>query len=144
MSGYMKIRATRVGREIILYKVVETIREAQFYKPRIVRLADRVVGYFTWVIISLGALTALYWSTYVGDIAKAVFFVATVFATACPCAIGIAIPMTASIAVLATSRKGIVIMRADIFDRALETSVVLFDKTGTLTTGAPFVKKSCF
>jgi len=139
-----KVRATRVGRETILYRIVETIREAQFYKPRIVRLADKIVGYFTWAVIGLGIATALYWSIYVGDASKAILFVAAVFATACPCAIGIAIPMAVSIAVLATSRKGIVIRRGDAFDRVLETSVVLFDKTGTLTIGSPAVKDIVF
>jgi len=133
-----------VGRETILYRIVETIREAQFYKPRIVRLADKIVGYFTWAVIGLGIATALYWSIYVGDASKAILFVAAVFATACPCAIGIAIPMAVSIAVLATSRKGIVIRRGDAFDRVLETSVVLFDKTGTLTIGSPAVKDIVF
>jgi len=144
VTGYLRVRATRVGRETILYRIVETIREAQFYKPRIVRLADKIVGYFTWAVIGLGIATALYWSIYVGDASKAILFVAAVFATACPCAIGIAIPMAVSIAVLATSRKGIVIRRGDAFDRVLETSVVLFDKTGTLTIGSPAVKDIVF
>ncbi|MEL9941070.1 MAG: heavy metal translocating P-type ATPase, partial [Ignisphaera sp.] len=144
VSGYLRVRATRVGNETILYRIVETIREAQFYKPRIVRLADKIVGYFTWVVIGLGIATALYWSIYVGDVSKAILFVAAVFATACPCGIGIAIPMAVSIAVLATARKGIVIRRGDVFDRVLETSVVLFDKTGTLTIGSPAVKEIVF
>ncbi|MEM0341723.1 heavy metal translocating P-type ATPase [Desulfurococcus sp.] len=141
VSGYMRIRATRVGRETILYKIVETIREAQFYKPKIVRLADKIVGYFTLAVIGIVAATATYWSIYAGDVSKAVLFVAAVFATACPCAIGIAIPMAVSVAVLTASRRGIVIRRGDVFDRVLEASVAVFDKTGTLTTGSPAVRR---
>jgi len=140
VSGYLRVRATRVGRETMLYRIIETIREAQFYKPKALRVADKFVGVFTWLVIALGISVLLYWGIIVSDFAKAIMFTATVFATACPCAIGIAVPMAVSIAVVAASRKGVVIRRGDVFDRLLEASTIIFDKTGTLTIGKPHVE----
>ncbi|MEM1721394.1 MAG: heavy metal translocating P-type ATPase [Ignisphaera sp.] len=140
VSGYMKIRATRVGKETMISSIIETVREAQFTKPRVQIIADRIVGLLTWLIIFLSIATALYWSLIVGDFSRAVTFSASVLAVACPCPLGIAIPMVVAIAAYKATRIGILIRRGDFFERLLMVSTVVVDKTGTLTYGKPRVE----
>lgn len=140
-SGYLKIRVTRATRDTVLYHIVETVREAQFYKPKVMRIADRVVGLLTWVVIAIAVSTLVYWWFFVGEPTLALMFSATVLAVACPCALGIAIPMVVSIAVLRAAKNGLMIRRGDAFERATEVSTLLFDKTGTLTVGKHSIRK---
>ncbi len=139
-SGYVRVRVTRAARDTVLYHIVETVREAQFYKPRIMRVADRIVGAFVWAVIAIASLALIYWWLATGDGALALMIAASVLAIACPCALGIAVPMAVSIAVLRAARSGILVRRGDAFERANEVDVVIFDKTGTLTVGKPSVK----
>ncbi|MEM4563933.1 MAG: heavy metal translocating P-type ATPase [Desulfurococcaceae archaeon] len=138
-SGYLKIRVTRATRDTVLYYIIETVREAQFYKPKIMRIADRVVGLLTWAVIAIAVFTLVYWWLLKHELALALMFSAAVLAIACPCALGISIPMAVSIAVLRAAKSGLLIRRGDVFERAIEVSTVLFDKTGTLTLGKPSI-----
>ncbi len=140
VSGYLKVRVTRASRDTVLYYIIETVREAQFYKPKVMRIADRVVGMLTWAVIAVAVLTLTYWWFIAGETTLALMFSAAVLAVACPCALGIAIPMVISIAVLRAAKNGLLIRRGEVFERATEVSTVLFDKTGTLTTGKPSVR----
>jgi len=138
-SGYLKVRVTRATRDTVLYYIIETVREAQFYKPKIMRIADRVVGLLTWAVIAIAVFTLVYWWLLKHELALALMFSAAVLAVACPCALGISIPMAVSIAVLRAAKSGLLIRRGDVFERAIEVSTVLFDKTGTLTLGKPSI-----
>ncbi|MEM1750438.1 MAG: heavy metal translocating P-type ATPase [Desulfurococcaceae archaeon] len=138
-SGYLKIRVTRATRDTVLHYIIETVREAQFYKPKIMRIADRVVGLLTWAVIAIAVFTLVYWWLLKHELALALMFSAAVLAIACPCALGISIPMAVSIAVLRAAKSGLLIRRGDVFERAIEVSTVLFDKTGTLTLGKPSI-----
>ncbi len=139
-SGYLRVRTTRASRDTALYYIVETVREAQFYKPRVVRLADKTVGLLTWAVVAVASLTLVYWWAVAGEPALALTFAAAVLAVACPCALGIAVPMVVSIAVLRAARSGILMRRGDAFERATEVGTVVLDKTGTLTLGRPSVR----
>ncbi len=141
-SGYLRIRVTRTSKNTTLYQIIETVREAQFHKPEIMRIADKIVGLLTWGVIAVAALTLTYWWLVAGEAALALTFSAAVLAIACPCALGIAVPMVISIAVLRATRNGILVRRGDVFERASEVRLVLFDKTGTLTAGKPALKKT--
>ncbi|MEM2452321.1 MAG: heavy metal translocating P-type ATPase [Candidatus Methanomethylicia archaeon] len=140
-SGFLRIRTTRVGRDTLLSYIIETVREAQFYKPKIARLADGIVGVFTYGVMLIALTTFLYWWFIIGEYSMAVLFSASVLAIACPCALGIAIPMVVSFAVIKASRIGLLIRRGDVFERILEVDTILFDKTGTLTIGKPVFKE---
>lgn len=137
VSGYMKVRATRVGGETVFSQVVEAVQEAELAKPGVVRVADRVVGYFTWLILAISLATFTYWLVTTGSPGTAVFFASAVLVVACPCALGIAVPMVVSASVVKLLRKGLVVRRGDVFERLLNTRVVLLDKTGTITHGKP-------
>lgn len=140
VNGFIKVRATRVGNDTVLFHVVETVKTAQLHKPRVLGVADRLVGLFTWLVILLGLVTALYWGLVKGSHGLAALFTATLFVAACPCALGIAIPLVASFSIIKAAKMGLLIKRGDVFERVREAKVVLFDKTGTLTEGKPVVK----
>uniref|UniRef100_A0A7C4BAI8 Heavy metal translocating P-type ATPase n=1 Tax=Thermofilum pendens TaxID=2269 RepID=A0A7C4BAI8_THEPE len=142
ISGFLKVRATRVGRDTSLAHIVEAVREAQFYKPRFQRLADRVVGYLTWAVVALSAAVFLYWATLGGaSINEAALFAASVLAVTCPCPLGIAVPLVVAIATINAARLGVLVRRGDVFERVLAVDTVIFDKTGTLTVGRPAVQE---
>lgn len=139
-SGFIRIRTTRVGKDTLLSYIIETVKETQFYKPKIARLADGIVGLFTYGVMAIALITFLYWWFIVGESSMAVLFTASILAVACPCALGIAIPMVVSFAVIKASKRGLLIRRGDVFERILEVDTILFDKTGTLTIGKPVFK----
>ncbi len=138
-SGYLRVRATRVGDETLIAHVIESVREAESLKPRLARLADRLVGYFTWVVLVIALVTLTYWWVVGGNAQLAVMFMAAVLTVACPCALGIATPLVISIAVLKSSRTGLLVRAGEVFEKALNSDTVVFDKTGTLTVGKPRV-----
>lgn len=140
VSGYLKVRVTRVSRDTVLSHIVETVKESLFTKPRIQVVADRIVGYMTWVVIVLSLITFIYWFTR-DSIEKAVLFMASVLAVTCPCPLGIAIPMVYAIAVYRLTKLGLLIRRGDVFEKAIAIDTAIFDKTGTLTIGKPSVDK---
>ncbi|ADM28162.1 heavy metal translocating P-type ATPase [Ignisphaera aggregans DSM 17230] len=144
-SGYIKVRATRIGSETLLSQIVEFIREAQTSKPSIQRFADRVVGYLTWLVIAISIATFLYWM-YLGGVGieKAIMFTASVLAVTCPCPLGIAIPMVIAIAIVKAVNIGVMVRASDVFERIEKISMVMFDKTGTLTIGKPIVEEVVF
>ena len=140
VSGYLKVRVTRVSRDTVLSHIVETVKESLFTKPRIQVVADRIVGYMTWVVIVLSLITFIYWFTR-DSIEKAVLFMASVLAVTCPCPLGIAIPMIYAIAVYRLTKLGLLVRRGDVFEKALAIDTAIFDKTGTLAIGKPSVDK---
>ncbi|MGC8975594.1 MAG: heavy metal translocating P-type ATPase, partial [Thermoprotei archaeon] len=77
-SGYLRVRATRVGSETLVAYVIETVREVESLKPRLARLADKIVGYFTWVVIAIALVTLVYWSFIAKNPQLGVMFKATV------------------------------------------------------------------
>ncbi|MEN2999136.1 MAG: heavy metal translocating P-type ATPase [Acidilobaceae archaeon] len=140
VQGYLLLRATRVGGETSLAYIIRAVREAQFYKPEVQRLADLVVGRLTWAVILLSLLTFTYWY-FVRDIgaARALLFSVAVLVVTCPCPLGIAVPMVISLSSVKALKMGMLLRRGDLFERLLGVKVVVLDKTGTLTIGFPKV-----
>lgn len=137
VKGYLRVSATRVGRDTSLAYIIEVVRESQFRKPGFQRVADRVVGALTWVVIALSAATFAYWRLSGADPATAAMFAAAVLAVACPCPLGIAVPLVAAIAAIKAAQVGVLVKGGDVFERVLKADTVVFDKTGTLTSGSP-------
>jgi len=140
ISGYIKVRVTRVSKDTVFSHIIEIVKEASFIKPKTQLLADRIVGYMTWVVIILSIITFTYWLIQ-NEFENAVLFMASVLAVTCPCPLGIAIPMVYAIAIYKLASLGVVIRRGDIFERFLKIDVAVFDKTNTLTIGKPTVGK---
>ncbi len=140
-SGFLRVRATRVGRETSLAYVARAVREAQFYKPSYQRLADKVVGLLTWAVVATSIATLVYWVLVGGaPLELAVLFSVAVLAVSCPCPLGIAVPLVVWVASQKASKLGLLVKRGDAFERILGVNVAVLDKTGTLTIGQPSVQ----
>jgi Cu2+-exporting ATPase/Cu+-exporting ATPase len=139
VSGYLRVRATRIGGDTVLAHLLESSKTAGFYKPSFQRFADRVVGYFTWVIIIVSISVFTAWFIVSRDPVMSLILAASVLVVACPCPLGVAIPLATSIGVILASRRGILIRRGDVFERVAKSNTIVFDKTGTLTIGCPRV-----
>jgi len=139
VSGYLRVRATRVREDTVLSHILESAKAAVFYKPSFQRLADRVVGVLTWIVMVIALVAFTAWWLVTRDPVFSVVFTASILAVACPCPLGIAIPLAVSIGVIVASKRGVLVRRGDVFERIVKSNVVIFDKTGTLTKGKPRV-----
>ena len=132
-NGVIKARATKVGQNTTLGKVIKLVSEAELHRPEAVRLIDR---YATWFTPAILACAAIAW-VFTGDISRAV----AVLIVGCPCALILAAP-TATVAALGrAARAGILIKGGQYLERAAAVKAVFFDKTGTLTLGQPRVEE---
>ena len=139
-SGFLRVRATRVGKDTNLAYVIEAVREAQFRKPGFQRLADRLVGYLTWAVLALSATTFAFWLAAEESLSTSAMFAAAVLAVTCPCPLGIAVPLVVAVATGKAAKLGLLVRGGDVFERVVEVDTVVFDKTGTLTSGLLAVK----
>ena len=131
------VRATGVGTETVLARMVRLVEDAQATKPPIQRLADRVSAVFVPVVVAIAALTFLGWWLWGSDPATAIIHAVAVLVIACPCAMGLATPTAIMVGTGVAARRGILIRDAVALERAHAVTVVVFDKTGTLTEGHP-------
>jgi len=139
-SGYIKIIATRVGRETVLSQIIKLVKYAQSAKPPIQKLVDRISGYFTWIVMSIALITFMIWYYIIGvELSLAIMFTAAVLLVACPCALGLATPTAVSVGVGRAAEKGIIIRNIEVIEKMDNLTTIVFDKTGTLTKGRPEV-----
>jgi Cu+-exporting ATPase len=137
--GAVRLRATRVGRDTVLSRIIALVRSAQSAKAPIQRLADRISAVFVPIVIGIAVLTFGLWyglgpePRYLHALVSAV----TVLIIACPCAMGLATPTAVMVATGRGAELGVLIKGGDALQRAAELDVVAFDKTGTLTQGRP-------
>ncbi|MEH6473851.1 MAG: heavy metal translocating P-type ATPase, partial [Halopseudomonas sp.] len=133
--------ATRVGRDTALAKIIALVQQAQGSKPPISQLADKVASIFVPSVIAIAALTALAWF-YWGPEPKVVYMLVTavtVLIIACPCALGLATPISTMIGIGKAAELGVLIRNGDALQRASTLTTLVMDKTGTLTQGRPEV-----
>ncbi|ABW02078.1 heavy metal translocating P-type ATPase [Caldivirga maquilingensis] len=142
LDGYLVIRATRVGEFSLMAQVIKLAREAQAARLPIQSIVDKISAYFTWVVIAVAALTLITWLSLGAPLYLAVLHMASVLVVACPCALGLATPMSIVVGVNKAAQDGILIKRGEAFERLNGVKVMAFDKTGTLTEGAPRVIKT--
>ncbi len=139
-SGYLKVIATRVGKETVLSQIIKLVRYAQSAKPPIQRLVDKISGMFTWIVMGIATVTFITWYFIVGvELSLAIMFTAAVLLVACPCALGLATPTAISVGVGKAAEKGIIIRNIEVLEKIDELTTIVFDKTGTLTRGEPVV-----
>jgi Cu+-exporting ATPase len=138
-SGSIVVRAEKVGADTLLARIVTMVAEAQRSRAPIQKLADRVAGYFVPTVIAVAALTFGAWS-FVGPeprMAHAVVNAVAVLIIACPCALGLATPMSIMVATGRAARAGVLFRNAEAIERLRDVDTVVVDKTGTLTSGKP-------
>ena len=140
-SGSFLFRATRVGEQTMLARIMELVKIAQNSKPPIGRLADKVASIFVPVVILISIVTLIVW-WYWGPEPKASYMLVTsmsVLVIACPCALGLATPISIMLGINKAAEFGILIRNADALQKAGSITTVLLDKTGTVTEGKPKV-----
>ena len=134
------IRADRVGSETLLSQIVKMVSEAQRSRAPIQRLADVVSGYFVPAVILVAAIAFAVWAVY-GTFAFAVVAAVSVLIIACPCALGLATPMSIMVGTGHGARHGVLIKKAEALETLEKVTAIIVDKTGTLTEGKPSVSK---
>jgi Cu+-exporting ATPase len=140
-SGGLLVEAEKIGRETLLARIVQMVAEAQRSRAPIQRLADQVSGWFVPLVILIALLAFGAWSMWGPDPKLAFGLVAavTVLIIACPCALGLATPMSIMVGVGRGARSGVLIKNAEALERMEKVDTLVVDKTGTLTEGKPSV-----
>ncbi len=140
LSGSFIVRAERVGSETLLAQIVKLVSDAQRSKAPIQRLADQIAGYFVPIVILIAVITFLVWWVFTSTLAYGLISAVAVLIIACPCAIGLATPMSLIVGIGRGARAGILIKNAESLEKLEKIDTLVVDKTGTLTEGKPSVK----
>ena len=138
-NGSLLIRAERVGADTLLARIVHMVGEAQRTRAPIQRLADVIAAYFVQIVVAIAIVTALTW-WFVGPEPRfgyAFLNAIAVLIIACPCAVGLATPISMTVAMGQGARAGILFRNAEAIERMRDIDTVVVDKTGTLTLGHP-------
>lgn len=138
-TGGLVMRAEKVGRDTMLSRIVRMVAEAQRSRAPIQRLADQVSGYFVPAVIAVALLAFAAWAAFGPEPRLAYGLVAavTVLIIACPCALGLATPMSIMVGVGRGAQAGVLIKNAEALERMERIDTLVVDKTGTLTEGKP-------
>jgi Cu+-exporting ATPase len=138
-NGSLLIRAERVGADTLLARIVHMVGEAQRTRAPIQRLADVIAAYFVQIVVAIAVVTALVW-WFAGPeprFAYAFLNAIAVLIIACPCAVGLATPISMTVAMGQGARTGMLFRNAEAIERMRDIDTVVVDKTGTLTLGHP-------
>jgi Cu+-exporting ATPase len=133
------VRATAIGAETVLARMIRLVEDAQSTKPPIQRAADRVSAVFVPAVLAIAAATLVGWLAAGATVPVAVIDAVSVLVIACPCALGLATPTAIMVGTGIAARRGILVRDAEALERAHAVRIVAFDKTGTLTEGKPVV-----
>jgi Cu+-exporting ATPase len=138
-NGSLVIRAERVGADTLLARIVHMVGEAQRTRAPIQKLADIIAAYFVQIVVAIAIVTALAWWFFGPEprFAYAFLNAIAVLIIACPCAVGLATPISMTVAMGQGARAGILFRNAEAIERMREIDTVVVDKTGTLTLGHP-------
>jgi Cu+-exporting ATPase len=140
-DGSVLFKASAVGSHTTLSRIIRMVRQAQSSKPEIGQLADRISAVFVPTVVAIALLSAAIWYFFgpAPQIVYTLVIATTVLIIACPCALGLATPMSIIAGVGRAAEYGVLVRDADALQRASELDTVVFDKTGTLTEGKPQV-----
>jgi len=141
-TGSFIMQAEHVGRETLLARIVQMVSQAQRSRAPIQRLADRVAAWFVPAVIAVAVLTFIVWSFFGPEprLAHALVNAVAVLIIACPCALGLATPMSIMVGTGRGARAGVLIKNAEALEILEKVNTLVFDKTGTLTEGKPTVE----
>jgi heavy metal translocating P-type ATPase len=140
-TGSFIMRAERVGAETLLAQIVEMVAQSQRSRAPIQRLADVVAGYFVPIVVAVAALSFAAWALWgpAPAFTHALVAAVAVLIIACPCALGLATPMSIQVGVGRGAQAGVLIKNAEALERLEKVDTLVIDKTGTLTEGKPRV-----
>ena len=138
-TGSFTFRATRVGAETSLAKIIKLVEDANATKAPIARLADKVAGVFVPVVFAISAVTFVVWIALTGSINEALTSAVAVLVISCPCALGLATPVAIMVGTGKGAEMGILFKSAEALENLRSVGTVVLDKTGTVTRGKPAV-----
>lgn len=140
-KGSFLYTATRIGRDTALAQIIKSVRLAQGSKPELAKLADKIASIFVPVVVSIAVFTFIIWYSFGPEPSLGYAFVTamTVLVIACPCALGLATPISVMVAVGRSAQAGILIRNGEALQVAGTINCLVVDKTGTITEGKPTV-----
>ena len=138
-TGSFTFRATRVGADTSLAKIIQLVEDANATKAPIARLADKVAGVFVPVVFGIAAVTFCVWLALTGSVNEALTAGVAVLVISCPCALGLATPVAIMVGTGKGAEMGILFKSAEALENLRNVRTVVLDKTGTVTKGAPAV-----
>ncbi|UPG63465.1 heavy metal translocating P-type ATPase [Metabacillus endolithicus] len=140
-NGFLKVKATKVGRDTALSQIIKVVEEAQGSKAPIQRLADQISGIFVPIVVAIAFLTFFVWFIWItpGDFAEALEKLIAVLVIACPCALGLATPTSIMAGSGRAAEIGVLFKGGEHLEMTHRLTTILLDKTGTVTNGAPIL-----
>nr|WP_311460185.1 heavy metal translocating P-type ATPase [uncultured Capnocytophaga sp.] len=137
------MQAEKVGKDTLLSQIVTMVQQATSSRAPIQKLADRIAAYFVPMVVAVSVLTFILWVVFAKEHAYeyALINAIAVLIIACPCALGLATPVSVMVGVTKGARQGILIKNAEALERMKQVDTLIIDKTGTLTEGKPSVSK---
>ncbi|MBF0355772.1 MAG: copper-translocating P-type ATPase [Alphaproteobacteria bacterium] len=140
-EGMLKLRATAVGAESTLARIIRLVESAQSSRAPVQKLVDQISAVFVPVVVVIALLSFLGWWGFASDPGHGFLAAVSVLVIACPCALGLATPAAIMVGTGVAARHGILIKDADALEQAHRLDTLLFDKTGTLTEGHPAITR---
>ena len=138
-QGSFLMQAQQVGEHTQLSQIIQLVEKAQASKPPITHIVDRITSYFVPSVMIASLITALIWFNSGAGISYVVMTAMTVLIIACPCVLGLAVPLSVMVGIGQAAKNGILIRNGDALQKAQQIDAIVFDKTGTLTEGKPDV-----
>ena len=138
-TGSFTFRATRVGADTSLAKIIQLVEDANATKAPIARMADKVAGVFVPVVFAISAVTFVAWMALTGSVNEALTSAVAVLVISCPCALGLATPVAIMVGTGKGAEMGILFKSAEALENLRNVGTVVLDKTGTVTRGKPAV-----
>ena len=138
-TGSFTFRATRVGADTSLAKIIQLVEDANATKAPIARMADKVAGVFVPVVFAISAVTFAVWMALTGSVNEALTSAVAVLVISCPCALGLATPVAIMVGTGKGAEMGILFKSAEALENLRSVGTVVLDKTGTVTRGKPAV-----
>ena len=138
-TGSFTFRATRVGADTSLAKIIQLVEDANATKAPIARMADKVAGVFVPVVFAISAMTFVAWLALTGSVNEALTSAVAVLVISCPCALGLATPVAIMVGTGKGAEMGVLFKSAEALENLRNVGTVVLDKTGTVTRGKPAV-----
>ncbi len=136
-TGSFLYLSKRIGQDTALARIIKMVRQAQASKPAIGRLVDKVAAVFVPIVLFIAVITFIVWISLTGDITLSTVATITVLIIACPCALGLATPISIMVGVGKAAELGVLIRNGEALQQAGKLTTIVLDKTGTVTEGQP-------
>ncbi|MBU1202783.1 heavy metal translocating P-type ATPase [Patescibacteria group bacterium] len=133
------MKAEKIGSETVLSQIIKMVQDAQMSKAPIQKLVDKISNYFVWGVLAISIATFFGWLATGVEAGRALFYMVTVLVIACPCALGLATPISIVVGTGRGAKLGILIKNSEALEKMKKITAIVFDKTGTLTKGKPEV-----